>query len=58
MNPNAPATQPLGANAPLPPCPWCGVAAPVVWVHGHGQCAACGVNAQPCCQGAETCPAR
>lgn len=38
------------------PCPWCGVPAPLVWVHGHAQCAACGVNSEPCCQGAETCP--
>gem|GEM_PF-5764254 len=31
-------------------CQWCGVVAPVVWVHGHGQCAACGTNREPCCQ--------
>ena len=23
----------------------------LVWVHGHGQCASCGVNVEPCCQG-------
>ncbi|MFM1831960.1 MAG: hypothetical protein RLZZ461_276 [Planctomycetota bacterium] len=31
-------------------CPWCGADAPVVHVHGHGQCAACGTNREPCCQ--------
>jgi len=33
-------------------CPFCGHAAPVLWVHGHGQCAHCGVNREPCCDGA------
>lgn len=32
-------------------CPYCGKEAPVVWVHGHGQCANCGVNIKECCQG-------
>ncbi|HJV22761.1 MAG TPA: hypothetical protein VJ570_08690 [Holophagaceae bacterium] len=32
-------------------CMWCGNAAPLVWVHGHGQCAACGTNADECCRG-------
>ncbi|WP_170245673.1 hypothetical protein [Fodinibius salinus] len=35
-------------------CPFCGSQAPLVWVHGHGQCAECGINVQECCQG-ETC---
>lgn len=32
-------------------CTYCGVEAPLVWVHGHGQCASCGINVQECCQG-------
>lgn len=32
-------------------CSYCGIEAPLVWVHGHGQCAACGINVQECCQG-------
>lgn len=32
-------------------CPYCGHEAPVVWVHGHGQCAHCGINVHECCQG-------
>jgi hypothetical protein len=35
-------------------CNYCGSQAPLVWVHGHGQCANCGINVQECCQG-ETC---
>lgn len=35
-------------------CNYCGFQAPLVWVHGHGQCANCGINVQECCQG-ETC---
>lgn len=33
-------------------CAWCGVPLQLVWVHGHGQCAACGINCEPCCAGA------
>ncbi len=33
-------------------CPACAMIAPIVWVHGHGQCAACGTNVEPCCDGA------
>jgi GNAT superfamily N-acetyltransferase len=32
-------------------CPFCGTPAPVIWVHGHGQCAFCGTNREPCCDG-------
>lgn len=35
-------------------CAYCGEQASLVWVHGHGQCAHCGINVQECCQG-ETC---
>jgi hypothetical protein len=35
-------------------CTWCGQPAPLVWVHGHGQCAACGINADECCRGEQT----
>jgi hypothetical protein len=47
----------LAMTPATPVCPWCGLAAPLIWVHGHAQCSRCGVNAEPCCQGAETCPA-
>ena len=33
-------------------CPFCGFALHVVPVHGHGQCAHCGANVDPCCAGA------
>lgn len=43
----------------LPPsaerCAWCGAPLQLVWVHGHGQCAACGINCDPCCGGAAVC---
>lgn len=32
-------------------CQFCGQVAELVWVHGHGQCAACGINAEECCRG-------
>lgn len=32
-------------------CVYCGAQAPVVWVHGHGQCASCGINVEECCRG-------
>ena len=35
-----------------PRCLFCGKPERLVWVHGHGQCAHCGVNAMPCCDGA------
>jgi hypothetical protein len=33
-------------------CPACGASVPLVHVHGHGQCTACGSNVEPCCAGA------
>lgn len=33
-------------------CPSCGSRRGVVFVHGHGQCVACGSNTEPCCAGA------
>lgn len=35
-------------------CAYCRAEAPLVWVHGHGQCANCGINVAECCQG-ESC---
>lgn len=35
-------------------CSWCGMQTKIVWVHGHGQCANCGINIEECCKG-ETC---
>ncbi|OGU36016.1 MAG: hypothetical protein A2068_00175 [Ignavibacteria bacterium GWB2_35_6b] len=35
-------------------CNWCGVQTKIIWVHGHGQCANCGINIEECCKG-ETC---
>lgn len=32
-------------------CLYCGQQAGIVWVHGHGQCAACGTNVDECCRG-------
>ena len=37
---------------PARPCPFCGQTLAVVHVHGHGQCANCGTNVEPCCGGA------
>jgi len=42
-------------KAPTPPdaprCPACGDSPlRLVAVHGHGQCARCGCNVEPCCQ--------
>ncbi len=41
-----------GGRPPADRCPACGSACGVVHVHGHGQCAACGSNVDPCCSGA------
>ncbi len=49
--------QPFGstprnrASAPQR-CPRCGTLAPLIYVHGHAQCTACGSNILDCCQGA------
>ncbi|MCA9695750.1 MAG: hypothetical protein R3A51_16885 [Nannocystaceae bacterium] len=32
-------------------CPYCGRPLALVWVHGHGQCGACGTNVDECCRG-------
>lgn len=32
-------------------CPFCGGMGGTVQVHGHGQCASCGTNIHPCCEG-------
>ena len=32
-------------------CPYCGQIAELVWIHGHGQCSACGTNVDECCRG-------
>ena len=40
------------SHAEQPRCLFCGQKEQLIWVHGHGQCAHCGVNAMPCCDGA------
>ncbi|MGD8428507.1 MAG: hypothetical protein PVH63_12820 [Balneolaceae bacterium] len=35
-------------------CTYCGAEAQLIWVHGHGQCANCGINVEECCRG-ESC---
>lgn len=32
-------------------CNWCGKPTTIIWVHGHGQCALCGINIDECCRG-------
>ncbi|MFB3431826.1 MAG: hypothetical protein ABL309_12970 [Phycisphaerales bacterium] len=32
------------------PCPYCRHDQ-IIYVHGHGQCAKCGTNIEPCCDG-------
>lgn len=34
-------------------CPYCNARTAPVHVHGHAQCGACGVNIEPCCDGAD-----
>jgi len=41
------------ASAAAERCPRCGTAAPLIHVHGHGQCSACGSNIHDCCQGSD-----
>jgi RimJ/RimL family protein N-acetyltransferase len=38
-------------GAPVERCPFCGAPAPIIWVHGQGQCLFCGMNREPCCDG-------
>jgi len=33
-------------------CDYCGMETVKTRVHGHEQCACCGVNVEPCCEGA------
>lgn len=40
------------SSSDLVDCDWCGAVTRIVWVHGHGQCLACGRNISPCCDGA------
>jgi hypothetical protein len=54
---------PMDGDQPFPPskprdsspqrCPRCATLAPLIYVHGHAQCTACGCNILDCCQGAE-----
>ncbi|MBK7108988.1 MAG: hypothetical protein KA954_06520 [Chitinophagales bacterium] len=32
-------------------CPFCGMPAQIVWVHGHGQCSICKMVLDECCRG-------
>ncbi len=51
--PGAPRVPESLRECPTPaPCPFCGRAAGTVYVHGHVQCLACGLNVDPCCGGA------
>lgn len=52
INPQTPALRPSSTDPCRTDarCPACGTLAPIVWVHGHGQCAACKTNIAPCCQ--------
>ena len=50
--PSADQSAPLRQET-IPRCLFCGQPEQLIWVHGHGQCAHCGVNAMPCCDGAE-----
>jgi hypothetical protein len=47
--------QPFARIAPqagaAQPCPRCATVAPLIYVHGHAQCTACGCNILDCCQG-------
>ena len=43
------ATEP--SNSESRRCAYCGTKAPIVWVHGHGQCSRCGINVEECCRG-------
>ena len=49
----SPDQHPTQLSQTAPRCLFCGQPEQLIWVHGHGQCAHCGVNAMPCCDGAE-----
>ncbi|HMU69062.1 MAG TPA: hypothetical protein PK511_12250 [Chitinophagales bacterium] len=36
-------------------CPFCGHLSQMLWVHGHGQCAICGMTIDECCRGEQAC---
>lgn len=38
-------------KVPIFICPYCGHLTKMIWVHGHGQCAICGVTIEECCRG-------
>lgn len=38
-------------TVPIFICPYCGHLTKMIWVHGHGQCAVCGVTIDECCRG-------
>jgi hypothetical protein len=56
MRPVLPEISPA-ARAQSAPCPRCGSAAGIHYVHGHAQCGTCGANIEDCCQGASCEPA-
>lgn len=35
-------------------CPFCGHLSKMIWVHGHGQCAVCGITIDECCRGEQS----
>lgn len=37
-------------------CNWCNQPSVIIWVHGHSQCAVCGINIDECCKGEEAHP--
>gem|GEM_PF-1046293 len=37
-------------------CLYCGYRGYLIWVHGHGQCARCGINTHECCSGEQCLP--
>ncbi|MBC24257.1 MAG: hypothetical protein CMJ32_10130 [Phycisphaerae bacterium] len=52
MDKEAPDRTPV---QPVARCHWCGRPRQIVHVHGHGQCAHCGTNSLPCCDGDSGC---
>jgi len=41
-------------NADIIICPFCGLPAQIVWVHGHGQCSNCKMVLDECCRGEQS----